>query len=173
MTDKFYGGGYVEKDEDQKEKLSPEDQAVYENIARNYIHNLHPTNFDRVRQFMVAMGQGAPDKPTMAPEEVAQLRFRLIDEELTEFHEAQQNDDIIGIADAIADLLYVVYGAAIAYGIDADACFAEVHRSNMSKLGEDGKPIYREDGKVMKGPSYSPPNLTPILFPTLEQKDVK
>mgnify|MGYP000311711871 CR=1 FL=1 len=91
------------------------------------------------------------------------LRVDLIEEELDELKEAIANDDLVEVADALADLLYVVYGAGAAFGINLDACFHEVHSSNMSKLGEDGKPIYREDGKVMKGPNFREPALRDIL----------
>lgn len=131
------------------------------------------TNFDRVREFHDTYGQLAQATPNLNPfefkednEKLHELRLDLIDEEVYELQDAVINDqDIVAVADALTDILYVVYGAAVAYGIDIDACFREVHRSNMSKLGADGKPIYREDGKVLKGPNYSPPNLHKVLFP--------
>ncbi|HVE92070.1 MAG TPA: hypothetical protein VNE62_07200 [Actinomycetota bacterium] len=102
--------------------------------------------------------------PTVdVPEDVKQLRCALIEEEAAEFRAAVEADDLIGIADAIGDLLYVVYGAALTFGIPVRQVFAEVHRSNMTKLDADGNPIYRSDGKVMKGPAFSPPDLSPIL----------
>ena len=95
--------------------------------------------------------------------DVAALRVDLIDEELNELREATGKQDLVGIADALTDLLYVVYGAGHAYGINLDECFAEVHRSNMSKLDDESQPIYREDGKVLKGPNYTPPDLAEII----------
>ena len=104
------------------------------------------------------------DVPTVdVPADVKELRCALVEEEAEELRAAVEADDIVGIADAIADLLYVVHGAALTFGIPVDDVFAEVHRSNMTKLGDDGAPILRADGKVMKGPSYSPPQLEPIL----------
>ena len=99
------------------------------------------------------------------PIDVVRMRVDLIAEELDEFIEAVDRQDIVSIADALADLAYVVYGAALTYGIDLDACIAEVHRSNMTKAGVDGKPIFRADGKLLKGPNYTPPNLAAVLFP--------
>lgn len=117
------------------------------------------TNFKRVGDFMQIFGQNVEKKPKLADKDTKNLRFLLIAEELDELGEAMERDDLVGIADALSDLLYVVYGAGHSYGIDLDKCFKEVHNSNMSKLGLDGKPIYREDGKVMKGPNYFLPNL--------------
>ena len=96
-------------------------------------------------------------------DDVKEIRCALIEEEASEFREALEADDIVEVADAIADLLYVVYGAAVTFGIPIDEVFAEVHRSNMTKLGPDGAPIYREDGKVLKGPSFEPPDVIGIL----------
>lgn len=121
------------------------------------------TNFESVGVFMHSFGQEVKTKPELPSEEIRTLRFSLISEELLELSDGMRNKDIVEIADALTDLLYVVYGAGHAYGIDLDKCFNEVHRSNMSKLGADGKPVYREDGKVMKGPAYSPPDLETIL----------
>jgi len=112
---------------------------------------------------MESFGQEVHDGPTLRDSQTQQLRYDLIDEELEELKMAFDNDDIIEVADALTDLLYVVYGAGHAFGIDLDECFLEVHESNMSKLGEDGRPIYREDGKVLKGSDYFPPNLKEIL----------
>ena len=117
------------------------------------------TNFKRVGDFMTAFGQNVQMKPKLVNHETSTLRYSLIAEELDEFGEAVEKNDLVGIADALTDLLYVVYGAGHAYGINLDKCFKEVHASNMSKLGPDGKPIYREDGKVLKGPDYREPNL--------------
>ena len=122
------------------------------------------TNFEKVENFMIAFKQEVKVQPELADFNTAELRLDLITEELDELSVAIDNDDLVEIADALTDLLYVVYGAGHAYGIDLDECFDEVHRSNMSKLGEDGKPIYREDGKVLKGPDYFTPDLESILF---------
>lgn len=122
------------------------------------------TNFDKVENFMNAFGQEVKKTPELADFNTAELRLELICEEVQELSDALENESIVDIADALTDILYVVYGTGHAYGIDLDECFREVHRSNMSKLGEDGKPIYREDGKVLKGPNYSPPNLENILM---------
>lgn len=121
------------------------------------------TNFKRVAEFMNAFGQNVEKKPKLVDLDTATLRHSLISEELDEFGEAVENNDLVGIADALTDLLYVVYGAGHAYGINLDKCFKEVHRSNMSKLGPDGKPIYRDDGKVLKGPKYKEPNLEKFI----------
>jgi predicted HAD superfamily Cof-like phosphohydrolase len=121
------------------------------------------TNFDKVGTFMETFGQEVKAKPELPDEATQQLRVNLIHEELTELVEALNDKDIVEVADALADILYVTYGAGHAFGIDLDTCFNEVQRSNMSKLGEDGKPIYREDGKVMKGPGYSEPDLKTII----------
>lgn len=122
------------------------------------------TNFEKVENFMRAFGQEVKPVPELAEFNTAELRLDLINEEVEELMTAVDNDDIVEIADALTDILYVVYGTGHAYGIDLDDCFDEVHRSNMSKLGEDGKPLYREDGKVLKGPDYFPPNLEDVLF---------
>ena len=121
------------------------------------------TNFELAGQFMRAFGQEVLTKPTLPEPELAKLRLELIREEVEELNVGIEGMDIVEIADALTDILYVVYGAGHAFGIDLDTCYAEVHRSNMSKLGEDGKPIYREDGKVMTGPDYFHPNLKDIL----------
>ena len=124
---------------------------------------IYESNFDKVRNFMKAFGQEVKRSPEFPTEETAKLRIELIVEELNELIDAKEDKDLIGIADALTDILYVTYGAGHAFGIDLDECFREVQRSNMSKLGEDGKPIYREDGKVLKGPNYSEPNLKKTL----------
>jgi len=121
------------------------------------------TNFKDVGTFMETFGQEVKTKPEFPDAETVNLRIELIGEELNEFWDACEQKDIVGVADALADILYVTYGAGHAFGIDLDKCFKEVQRSNMSKLGEDGKPIYREDGKVLKGPNYSEPDLKSIL----------
>jgi NTP pyrophosphatase (non-canonical NTP hydrolase) len=113
---------------------------------------------------METFGQEILPLPMFPDKEVQDLRVELIREELDELIEAITLGDLTEVADALTDILYVTYGAGHAFGIPLDECFAEVQRSNMSKLGEDGKPMYREDGKVMKGPQYSVPNLLPILY---------
>lgn len=118
------------------------------------------SNFERVRDFMTTFGQEVKTVPEFPSEDIQKLRDELIHEEFNEFLAA---DNLVDVADALTDLLVVIYGAGHAYGINLDECFKEVHRSNMSKLGEDGKPIYREDGKVLKGPNYSEPNLEAVL----------
>ena len=121
------------------------------------------TNFKSVGKFMETFGQEVKTKPEIPDAETVELRIELISEEVEEIWDACKDKDIIGIADALTDILYVTYGAGHAFGIDLDKCFAEVQRSNMSKLGKNGKPIYREDGKVMKGPNYSEPDLKNTL----------
>ena len=121
------------------------------------------TNFELVEDFMEAMGQEVNAVPSFPEEEIQRLRLDLIEEELDELHYAIDNKDMVEIADALGDLLYVVYGAGHAFGIDLDECFKEIHASNMSKLGPDGKPIKREDGKVLKPDTFFPPDLKSIL----------
>ena len=121
------------------------------------------TNFELAGDFMNAFGQEVLTEPTCPSPELAKLRLELIREEVEELNVGIEGMDIVEIADALTDILYVVYGAGHAFGIDLDECYHEVHRSNMSKLGEDGKPIYRDDGKVLKGPNYFHPNLKDIL----------
>ena len=108
---------------------------------------------------MKTFGQEVKNEPGLSTEKINNLRVSLISEELEEFKVAIKNNDLKEVADALTDILYVTYGAGFAYGIDLDKCFKEVQRANMSKLGKDGKPIYNEKGKVMKGPNYSKPNL--------------
>tara|TARA_B110000116_G_C16260525_1_gene326362 strand:+ start:23 stop:394 length:372 start_codon:yes stop_codon:yes gene_type:complete len=117
------------------------------------------SNFDDVKTFMETFGQMVRTKPQFPDEKTMQLRYDLIKEELNELELAMKTKNLKEVADALADILYVTYGAGYAYGIDLDKCFKEVQRSNMSKLGTDGKPIYNDKGKVMKGPNYSEPNL--------------
>tara|TARA_B110000014_G_scaffold207981_1_gene159083 strand:- start:2201 stop:2587 length:387 start_codon:yes stop_codon:yes gene_type:complete len=121
------------------------------------------TNFELVGDFMESMDQEVRIKPSFPEGDIQKLRFDLVEEELDELQYGIDNQDIVEIADALTDLLYVVYGAGHAFGIDLDECFSEVHRSNMSKLGPDFKPIKREDGKVLKPDTYSPPDLKTIL----------
>ena len=117
------------------------------------------SNFDFVKTFMKAFGQRVEGKPGFPDDKTMKLRFDLIQEELNELKDAMETKNLKEIADALTDILYVTYGAGCAYGIDLDECFKEVQRANMSKLGKDGKPIFNEHGKVMKGPNYSKPNL--------------
>ena len=117
------------------------------------------TNFDDVKKFMEVFGQEVKSKPKFPDEKTMKLRFDLIKEELSELELAMNTKNLKEVADALTDILYVTYGAGCAYGIDLDKCFKEVQRANMSKLGTDGKPIFNEKGKVMKGPNYSEPNL--------------
>jgi predicted HAD superfamily Cof-like phosphohydrolase len=121
------------------------------------------TNFELAGDFMEAFGQEVRDEPRWPDFSTRELRLELIREEVEELQTGIENQDLVEIADALTDILYVVYGAGHAFGIDLDACYAEVHASNMSKLGEDGKPMKREDGKVMKGPNYFEPDLGYIL----------
>jgi predicted HAD superfamily Cof-like phosphohydrolase len=121
------------------------------------------TNFESVRKFMEIFGQEIKEKAEFPNDKTISLRYDLIEEELKELKEAIENKDIKEIADALADILYVTYGAGHAFGINLDKCFEEVQNSNMSKLGSDGKPIYNDKGKVMKGPNYFKPDLTKFV----------
>ena len=121
------------------------------------------TNFEKVGLFMKTFGQEVKTMPSLSSEKINKLRISLINEELEEFKEAIRNNDLKEAADALTDILYVTYGAGHAFGINLDKCFDEVQRSNMSKLDEDGKPIYNEFGKVMKGPKYFKPDLSKFL----------
>ena len=121
------------------------------------------SNFDKVGTFMKTFGQEVKTKPEFPDLDTVALRYDLIREELQELFDAMGEKDIVEVADALTDILYVTYGAGHAFGIDLDACFDEVQRSNMSKLGADGKPIYRDDGKVLKGPNYFEPDLTKFV----------
>ena len=117
------------------------------------------SNFEDVKMFMKTFGQIVKTKPSFPDEKTIKLRLELIKEELNELEEAIKSKDLTEVADALTDILYVTYGAGCAYGIDLDKCFKEVQRANMSKLGKDGKPIYNQLGKVMKGPNYFKPDL--------------
>jgi predicted HAD superfamily Cof-like phosphohydrolase len=121
------------------------------------------TNFKKVKNFMETFGQDVKNKPSFSTNKINKLRYDLIKEELDELRVALDNKDFLEVADALTDILYVTYGAGHAFGIDLDKCFQEVQSSNMSKLDENGKPIYNEDGKVMKGPGYFKPDLKKIL----------
>ena len=121
------------------------------------------TNFNSVKKFMEVFGQEVKTKAEFPSEKIVRLRYNLIKEELDEFEQALKDKDLKEVADALTDILYVTYGAGHAFGIDLDKCFDEVQRSNMSKLGDDGKPIYNEHGKVMKGPKYFQPDLAKFV----------
>ena len=121
------------------------------------------SNFNKVKTFMETFSQEVKTKPSFSTDKINSLRYDLIKEELEELKVAMENKDLIEVADALTDILYVTYGAGHAFGIDLDKCFEEVQSSNMSKLGEDGKPIYNESGKVMKGPKYFKPDLTKFV----------
>ena len=121
------------------------------------------SNFESVKKFMETFGQEIKEKASFPNDKITSLRYDLIKEELDEFKEAIDKKDIKEVADALTDILYVTYGAGHAFGIDLDKCFKEVQNSNMSKLGSDGKPIYNDKGKVMKGPNYFKPDLTKFV----------
>ena len=121
------------------------------------------SNFSKVGTFMKTFGQEVKTKPSLSTEKINKLRIDLIKEELEELSEAMNNKDLLEVADALTDILYVTYGAGHAFGIDLDKCFEEVQNSNMSKLDVDGKPIFNDVGKVMKGPNYFKPNLSKFV----------
>ena len=121
------------------------------------------SNFSKVGIFMKTFGQEVKNKPSFSTNKINKLRLDLIKEELSELTDAMNNKDLLEVADALTDILYVTYGAGHAFGIDLDKCFDEVQNSNMSKLDEDGKPIYNEHGKVMKGPNYFKPDLSKFV----------
>jgi len=121
------------------------------------------TNFESVKKFMETFGQEIKEKAAFPNNKITSLRYNLIKEELEEFKEAIENRDIKEVADALTDILYVTYGAGHAFGINLDKCFEEVQNSNMSKLGSDGKPIFNDSGKVMKGPNYFKPDLSKLI----------
>ena len=121
------------------------------------------TNFEKVKVFMKTFGQDVKQQAALSTEKINSLRISLIEEELDELKEAMKEKNLKEVADALTDILYVTYGAGHAFGIDLDKCFDEVQNSNMSKLGEDGRPIYNESGKVMKGPNYFKPDLSKFI----------
>ena len=121
------------------------------------------SNFSKVGIFMKTFGQEVKNKPSFSTDKINKLRLDLIKEELSELSDAMNNKDLLEVADALTDILYVTYGAGHAFGIDLDKCFDEVQNSNMSKLDENGKPIYNEKGKVMKGPNYFKPDLSKFV----------
>ena len=121
------------------------------------------SNFNKVGTFMKTFGQEVKTKPSFSSDKINKLRIDLIKEELDELQEAMKNNDLLEVADALTDILYVTYGAGHAFGIDLDKCFDEVQNSNMSKLDENSKPIYNDSGKVMKGPNYFKPDLSKFV----------
>ena len=121
------------------------------------------SNFSKVGIFMKTFGQEVKDKPSFSSDKINKLRIDLIKEELEELTDAMKNKDLLEVADALTDILYVAYGAGHAFGIDLDKCFEEVQNSNMSKLDQNGKPIYNDSGKVMKGPNYFKPDLSKFV----------
>ena len=121
------------------------------------------SNFNKVGTFMKTFGQEVKTKPSFSSDKINKLRIDLIKEELDELQEAMKNNDLLEVADALTDILYVTYGAGHAFGVDLDKCFEEVQNSNMSKLGENGEPIYNESGKVMKGPNFFKPDLSKFV----------
>jgi predicted HAD superfamily Cof-like phosphohydrolase len=121
------------------------------------------TNFQKVKTFMQTFGQEVKLIPSFSTEKINDLRYSLIQEELDELKQAIENKDLLEVADALTDILYVTYGAGHAFGIDLDSCFEEVQNSNMSKLGSNGKPIYNDAGKVMKGPKFFKPDLSKFV----------
>jgi len=129
----------------------------------------YETNSDKVKKFMKAFGQDLPDVPGLPDKETIKLRLDLIVEEVEELKEGLNRQNMVDVLDALCDILYVVYGAGHAFGIDLDQAFNHVHHSNMSKLGKDGKPIYREDGKVLKGPNYFAPSLAKYVWGPYEE----
>ena len=122
------------------------------------------SNFDKVKSFMITFGQEVKIKPSFSSDKINKLRYDLIKEELGELKEAMENKDLLEVADALTDILYVTYGTGHAFGINLDECFEEVQNSNMSKLDENGNPIYNKDGKVMKGPKYFKPDLRKLII---------
>ena len=146
--------------------LNRRNAGLHSKLPRHEIKGkkgMRETNFELAGDFMEAFGQEVLDVPTWPDFSTRELRLELIREEYEELEEAIENRDMTGVADALTDLLYVIYGAGHAFGIDLDACYTEVHSSNMSKLGEDGRPLKREDGKVLKGPNFFEPELEMIL----------
>ena len=121
------------------------------------------SNFNKVKTFMETFNQEVKTEPSFSTDQINKLRYDLIEEELGELREAIENKDLLEVADALTDILYVTYGAGHAFGINLDKCFEEVQNSNMSKLDENSKPIYNEDGKVMKGPKYFKPDLSKFI----------
>ncbi len=122
------------------------------------------TNFEKVGEFMKTFGQEVKIKSSLGTDKINSLRISLIEEELDELKQAIKQKNLVEVVDALTDILYVTYGAGHAFGVNLDKCFEEVQNSNMSKLGEDGKPIYNEEGKVMKGPNYFKPDLSKFLL---------
>lgn len=121
------------------------------------------TAFEQLKEFHLTYQAYTGDTPHLPSKEVRDLRMDILREEFEEYEEAEANDDLVEIADALSDIIYIAVGTGVAYGLPMDKIFNEVHRSNMSKLGEDGKPIFREDGKVLKGPNFTPPRIAEII----------
>tara|TARA_B100000989_G_scaffold292265_1_gene267890 strand:- start:50 stop:421 length:372 start_codon:yes stop_codon:yes gene_type:complete len=121
------------------------------------------TNFEKVGNFMKTFGQEVKKKPSLSSDKINKLRLDLIQEELNELKAAMKSNDLLEVADALTDILYVTYGAGHAFGIDLDKCFQEVQNSNMSKLDDNGRPIYNDAGKVLKGPKYFKPDLSKFI----------
>lgn len=138
------------------------DHETQIDLLKKEIDILSKSNYDKVRDFHIAFNMKVSDEPELDTEDAA-LRLKLITEEYNEVKEAIENGNLVDIAKELSDLLYVVYGTAVSFGIDIDTVFDEVHRSNMSKLGSDGKPIYRDDGKVLKGANYVPADVERLL----------
>jgi predicted HAD superfamily Cof-like phosphohydrolase len=151
---KKYGEGH---------ELITDENCIEDWVTVNWATEIKMTNFEKVKEFTAVFGQDVSDTPRFPAKDVIKLRVELIREEFQELKDAIKDKDLVEVADALTDILYVTYGAGVAFGIDLDACLAEVHRSNMTKLGADGKPVHREDGKIIKGPNYEKPNLKPIL----------
>ncbi|WP_292486535.1 hypothetical protein [Methanohalobium sp.] len=125
---------------------------------------MRKTNYELVKEFHETFGHPVKNEPGLPDVQTMQLRYDLIEEELEEMKDGMSKGDVVSIADAIGDILYVAYGAALCYGVNADDLVQEIHDSNMTKLGEDGKPIRREDGKIMKGPSYRKPDIESVIY---------
>ena len=142
-------------------KLDENGKPIYNKLLKTYRSNM--SNFSKVGTFMKTFGQEVKSEPSLSSEKINKLRIELIKEELEELTEAMNKKDLLEVADALTDILYVTYGAGHAFGIDLDKCFEEVQNSNMSKLGENGKPIYNDAGKVMKGPNYFKPDLSKFV----------
>lgn len=151
---------FHKKNRAEKQKIQDD---IFDSLAKIKDFVASATHSGMVREFHKAFGHPISDVPTCLPTARSDLRSELIREELKEYDEAVAEGDVVKIADALSDLLYVTHGAALEHGIPINECFWEVHKSNMSKLGDDGLPIYREDGKILKGPNYQPPNLKDIL----------
>lgn len=146
--------------------FAPSHPSIFDVPGGTHVHftaSLSINPMDAVKEFHYTYDIPVAEEPTLLELERRRLRWDLLDEELNELDEAEREGDLVEIADALADMVYIIYGTAAEYGIPLDRVFDEVHRSNMSKLGDDGEPIYREDGKVLKGPNYFPPEIRTVL----------